>query len=384
MGGFLKNLGFGGKSDAAKLEGLAAQKGLVLQALSKVIDPDLNKDIVSLGFVKDIAIDGARVALRIELTTPACPVKDAMKLEIETLVGKIAGVEDVKVEFSAETRRSRSKASQETLLALGQVRNLVAVASGKGGVGKSTSTVNLAFALARMGSKVGILDADVHGPSMVLMSGVSMPTETKDQMVVPPQIHGVKVISASMFSAPGKANIMRGPMTAQVIKQFLTQIYWGELDYLLIDYPPGTGDIQLSLSQIAPLTGAVIVTTPQEVALIDARKAVEMFNVTKVPILGVIETMSFFVCDGCDKKHFLFREGGGKRLAGGLGVRLLGEVPMDASMTTSTDSGQPIVLAHPENPTARVYIEAAGALAAQLSILNMADQGGHDLSLTWN
>ena len=368
-----------------KVMGNKPSEDAIKKALSKVVDPDLHVDIVTLGFVKKISIGPmGKVDLRIQLTTPACPAKDMMGKQIEEEVGAIPGVSGVNVEFTADTTRSRSKLNPDVMAALGQVKNIIAVASGKGGVGKSTSTVNLAYALADSGSKVGILDADVHGPSVPLMTGAKDPTEVHGKMIVPPEVGGVKIISVGMFNKDGKANIMRGPMTSQIIRQFLTQISWGELDYLLIDYPPGTGDIQLTLSQMAPLSGAVLVTTPQEVALLDVRKAVEMFASTKVPILGVVETMSYFVCDGCEKRHPIFKEGGGQKVAEEHGVKLLGSIPMEMGVSECGDSGRPIVSSAPNSASAKAYREASGKVAAQLSILNsQAGEGLVSFNLDW-
>ena len=362
-----------------------AVKKLVEEKLRTVIDPDLNRDIVSLGFVKDINVTGTNVKVTIELTTPACPVKEQMQAQCEELIRAIGGVESVEVTMTAQTRgASGKKGSAEVAAALGQVKNLIAVASGKGGVGKSTSTVSIARSLAAMGSKVGILDADVYGPSISLMTGAPQPTESDGDMIKPSVVDGMKVISVAMFSQAGQASIMRGPMVAQIIKQFLTQISWGELDYLLIDYPPGTGDIQLTLSQVAPISGAVIVTTPQEVALIDVRKAVSMFGTMKVPVLGVVETMSYFKCDGCDKKHRIFGDGGGLRVGNEYGLPLLGEIPLDPSVAKLSDEGKSVVIEAPKSETAKAYLDAAGKIASQLSILNAQDQNAlTQFALDW-
>ena len=265
-------------------------------------------------------------------------------------------------------------------------KNIIPVASGKGGVGKSTTAVNLAFALAQTGSKVGLLDADVYGPSIPRMVRVDAPTtgQTAGQGMVPPQAHGVKVLSAGMFVQSEQAAILRGPMAGGVVKQFLTQVQWGDLDYLILDYPPGTGDIQLTISQTAPISGAIMVTTPQDIALIDVRKAISMFKTLKVPVLGVIESMSYFVCDGCNKRHHIFRHGGGERLAREFGVALLGEIPIDPRVVVGSDEGTPEVLAHPESPVAKAYQQAAGAAAAQLSILSTQSDGAlAQFSLDW-
>ena len=342
----------------------------VNEALSQVIDPDLHKDIVTLGFVKKIDIADDRVAVVVELTTPACPAKEMLQEQCQTALLAIDGVSRVKVEMTAQTRKA---ASIPDLVkpALGQVKNIVAIASGKGGVGKSTSAVNLAYSLAQSGSKVGLLDADIYGPSLMQMTQVSKPEETIGEMIVPPTFAGVKVISVGMFTEAGQAQMLRGPMVAQIIRQFLTQIAWGELDYLLIDYPPGTGDIQLTLSQIAPITGAVVVTTPQEVALIDVRKAISMFDTLKVPVLGIVETMSYFLCDGSDKKHYIFGRGGGRRVANEHGLPLLGEIPIASEVSADSDAGRPMLMASPESPATKAYEKIAGELAAQQSVVAM-------------
>jgi len=253
------------------------------------------------------------------------------------------------------------------------VKSIVAVASGKGGVGKSTTAVNIAFALARAGQKVGLLDADVYGPSIPRMVKVTKPAGQSQgpggTMMTPPEADGVKVLSAGMFLEQGDAATLRGPRAGGVVKQFLTQIDWGELDVLLIDYPPGTGDIQLTISQTAPLSGALVVTTPQEVALLDVRRAVAMFKTLKVPVLGVIETMSSFICDGCDKVHHIFREGGGERLARELGVSFLGGIPLDPRVVVGGDEGRPQVVEFPDSPVAKAYASAAQASSAQLERL---------------
>ncbi len=372
---FLQNLQDKIKGSAGAIAGgaLVTEKS-VRDALSVVQDPDLHRDIVSLGFVKDIRIEANKVGVTVELTTPACPVKDVLKSQCEEQLRKLPGISVVDVQITANIKGTTISAPTVTA-SLGQVKNIIAVASGKGGVGKSTTAVNLAFALAKAGSKVGILDADIYGPSVPLMTGVSNPSESVNGMVVPPQVNGVKIISVSMFGSANKAAILRGPMAGQIIKQFLSQVAWQELDYLIVDYPPGTGDIQLTLSQAAPISGAVIVTTPQEVALIDVRKAINMFETLKVPVLGVIETMSYFVCDGCDKKHFIFRQGGGSRVAAEHGLPLLGEIPIEEGITAGSDSGSPIVLSNDNSLAAKAYISAAGQAAAQLSILNQKDLG---------
>ncbi|HYX33529.1 MAG TPA: Mrp/NBP35 family ATP-binding protein [Oligoflexus sp.] len=259
--------------------------------------------------------------------------------------------------------------------ALDQVKHLIAVGSGKGGVGKSTVALNLALALAQEGHKVGIVDADVHGPSLQQMTRAARPTMTDDDLLVPSEYEGVKVMSIGMFAAPGQAQLMRGPMVTQVIRQFLTQVVWGELDYLVIDLPPGTGDIHLTLAQMVPLSGAVLVTTPQEVSLIDVRKAVHMFQTVNVPVLGIVENMSYFICDGCDKKHYIFRSGGGKKLAAEADVPLLAELPLDPRVADSGDAGVAFVVSNPSSAVGQAYLEMAKQVKNQHAKLQRDSDG---------
>ncbi len=360
---------------------MALTEATILDRLRPIEDPDLHRSIVDLGFVRDIRIDGGRIRFDLVLTTPACPVKEDLRGACVRAVELLPGVEGVEVNLRAETRG----AEMGDRKALASVKNLVAVASGKGGVGKSTTAVNLAAALAREGAAVGVLDADIYGPSVPTMIRVETPPQPMDdQTIRPAQGHGLRFISMAFFMPKERAAILRGPMVSGYVAQFLGRVDWGALDYLVIDYPPGTGDIQLTLSQQAPITGAVVCTTPQEISLVDVRRAVAMFETTRVPVLGVCETMSYFVCDQCGKKHFIFRSGGGRRMAERLGVPFLGEVPLDPLVTEGGDQGRPIVIEAPESPAGRAYREIAGAVAAQLSILNV--ERGHYLesfSLQW-
>ena len=276
---------------------------------------------------------------------------------------------------------NQQKKSQENTL--GRVKHILAVAAGKGGVGKSTVSVNLASALQSKGFKVGILDADIHGPSVPIMLSVENPTEMRDELIIPPLSNGIKVISPAMFSSQ-IAHIMRGPMAGNFIRQLLMQADWGELDFLIIDYPPGTGDIQLTLSQVCNITAAIIVSTPQDVALADVRKASNMFETMKVPVLGVIETMSWFACDQCEKKHFIFKKDGAKTFAQHIGSPLLAQIPLDPRITECGDSGQSIVSKYPDSAPAKAFFEATDSVLHELTHLRRVSQEGLlSFSLKW-
>jgi ATP-binding protein involved in chromosome partitioning len=356
----------------SKPHGIQLTEDQVKNALSTIMDPDLGRDIVSLGFVRNIKVTDKIISVEINLTTPACPVKESLKSEAETNLKKLGDHLDIQVTMTATTRGRVAAADAPISASLGQVKNIIAVASGKGGVGKSTTSVNLAYALAASGSKVGLLDADVYGPSIPFMTRPDAPTQSNSNLMVPPMASGVKVMSIGLFAGGDKATIVRGPMASGVIKQFLTQVQWGELDYLIIDYPPGTGDIQLTLSQTAPITGAVVVTTPQDVALIDVRKAIAMFDTMKVPILGVVETMSYFICDGCDKKHEIFRSGGGAKVSKEFGLNFLGAIPLEPSVASASDRGIPAVMANNDSPASLAYKVVAGSVAQQVSLIHEA------------
>lgn len=357
----------------------------VLTALSEVHDPDLHKNIVSLGFVKKLKIDGGRVSFNVELTTPACPVKDELKAQCIEKVKAIPGVTEVNVEMTANVRATAPHAHPGgQRISLPSVRNVIAIASGKGGVGKSTVTINLAMALAATGAKVGVLDADIYGPSIPLMMGTKERPATHGEKVIPVERHGVKMMSMGFLVPEDQAVIWRGPMVHGALVQFMNQVEWGELDYLLIDMPPGTGDAQLTISQTAPLSGAVIVTTPQEVSLLDARRGLRMFQNVKVPILGVIENMSGFVCSHCNEMTHIFRKGGGTKIAAEMSVPLLGQIPIDPRLAEGGDTGEPTVRAHPDTEVSKLYRKIAGDVAAQLSILQAQTEGNFQpLSLTW-
>jgi ATP-binding protein involved in chromosome partitioning len=356
----------------------------ILEALSKVIDPDLNKDIVSLGFIKDLKIDGGKVSFTLELTTPACPLKEELEAGAKAAALCVEGVEDVQVNVTSSVRKHEPAKSSgcgsgnapppkiENLVP--GAKNIIAIASGKGGVGKSTVSVNLATAMAMEGAKVGLLDLDVFGPSLPMMMGVKGEPETVNKKLVPLESHGVIVMSLGFMIPDGTPLIWRGPMVMGAVEQLLRDVAWGELDYLFIDLPPGTGDAQLSLTQKVPLTGAVIVTTPQDVALLDATKGLAMFKKVNVEVLGIVENMSFFLCPKCGERSEIFSHGGGKAASEKEGVPFLGEIPLNISIRECGDDGTPIVVAEPENPLALIFRNIAKSLASKVSIQGFKSQ----------
>jgi ATP-binding protein involved in chromosome partitioning len=339
----------------------------VLDALRQVMDPDLHLDIVTLGFVKDLAIEQGRVSFKIELTTPACPVKDLLQEQARSVVLTLPGVLEVEAEMTA--RVVARQIPKDDLLP--GVKHCIAIASGKGGVGKSTVTVNLAVALAQQGAKVGILDADVYGPSIPMMMGCSDRPFTNEGKIVPLERFGVKLMSLGFLLEEGQAVLWRGPMVAGTVKQLLEDVDWGELDYLLVDLPPGTGDAPMSLAQLAPLTGVVIVTTPHHVAANIAGKSVQLFERLNAPILGVIENMAGFTCPHCGQTTEVFSGLTGKELAERFGVAYLGSVPLDPDVSDASDRGVPAVHANPERPQAKAFAAVSRQLAAQVSISAM-------------
>ncbi|MEZ4742742.1 MAG: Mrp/NBP35 family ATP-binding protein [Bdellovibrionota bacterium] len=356
---------------------------LIKEALTGIIDPDLHENIVSLGFVRDIVIKDSNVSLSINLTTPACPVKEHFKKQAEEALAKIPGIGDIQITMTAVSPTAPKYENGE-VSSLGRVKNILAVASGKGGVGKSTTSIHLAKALALSGAKVGLMDADVYGPSIPHATGVGTPTEMNGKLLIPPSKDGIKMVSISMFASADGAQILRGPMAGNVVKQFLTQVDWGELDYLIIDYPPGTGDIQLTISQTAPITAGVIVTTPQEMALIDVRKAISMFNTMKVPVLGIIENMSYFICDGCDKKHYLFNHGGGHKIANEFGLPFLGEIPLEPIIGNESEKQRTVFEKNSSSAISKAIQDISDNAVRALSVLqNKKISGLESFHLTW-
>lgn len=335
----------------------------VLAALSQVQEPELGKDLVSLDMIKDLHIDGDQVSFTVNLTTPACPLRDRIQNEAREVVEALPGVSGVDVRLDATVPSDgRSRGLIER-----PIRNAIAVGSGKGGVGKSTVAVNMAVALAQSGASVGLLDADVYGPNVPTMLGLSKLPPSKSGKLVPAESYGVRVMSIAFLVPPNQPLIWRGPMLHSAIRQFIADVEWGELDYLIIDLPPGTGDAALSLSQSLPLSGAVIVTTPQKVSTDDARRGLEMFRTMEVPIFGVIENMSYLeLPDGTTMD--VFGRGGGKELAEETGVPFLGSVPIDPQVRESGDEGAPVVVSHPDSIAAKALVDVAEATAARVSV----------------
>jgi ATP-binding protein involved in chromosome partitioning len=335
----------------------------VLNALRNVKDPDLGRDIVTLGFVKDLEVGDSRVSFTLQLTTPACPLRNQLAAQARAAVTGL-GVADVEVRLSAQ---APVHATGSPLIP--QVKHMVAVASGKGGVGKSTVAANLAIALHHLGAEVGLMDTDVYGPSVPILMGGNETPYVVEGKIEPPVEYGIKLMSMAYFLPKDEAVIWRGPMLHKTIQQFFGDVRWGELDYLIMDLPPGTGDVQLSLCQTVPLTGAVIVSTPQDLALSVASKAIAMFEKLNVPILGIIENMSYYVCPQCAHREEIFGYGGAREAASKLNFAFLGEIPLDPAIRVQSDAGKPVAL-DPTTAYGKAFQEVAGALAAQISIAN--------------
>ena len=349
---------------------MQVEERAVLEALKVVRDPDLHRDIVSLGFVKDLKIDGNRVAFTIELTTPACPVKDQMRDQARAAVKQLPGVAAVDVAMSARVREAVGGDGPRQPPA--GVKNVIAVGAGKGGVGKTTVAVNLAIALSKCGGRVGIIDADIYGPNVPIMLGMKAQLTTdadeKHPRIMPAEKYGLQVISMGFLTQDDAPIIWRGPMLHGALQQFFREVAWKNLDYLIVDLPPGTGDVSLSLSQTVPVAGAIIVTTPQRVSLSDSRRAAAMYKKLNIPPIGIIENMSYFACPNCQHEADIFGHGGGEKMAAELGIPFLGRLPIYQPIREGGDSGVPLMIAEPESPAARAFVAAAERTAAQVSI----------------
>ena len=338
----------------------------VLSALKVVVDPDLRRDIVSLGFVKNLALDQGRVSFTIELTTPACPVKEQMREQATAAVRALPGVVDVAVQMTAAVRSVSAPETGRTPLP--GVKNVVAVGAGKGGVGKTTVAVNLALALAQCGSRVGILDGDIYGPNVPIMLGLNTQLTTDGKQIVPAEKYGLQVVSMGFLTQEDAAVIWRGPMLHGAIQQFFRDVAWRDLDYLIVDMPPGTGDVALSLSQTVPVAGAILVTTPQQVSLADTRRAVRMYQKLNIQPIGVVENMSYYACPNCHHESDIFGHGGGEALASTMQVPFLGRLPVYQPIREGSDSGVPLIVSEPGSPAGRAFLTVAERAAAQLSI----------------
>jgi ATP-binding protein involved in chromosome partitioning len=350
----------------------------VLDVLKPVEDPELRKSLVALNMIRNVAIEAGNVSFTLVLTTPACPLKELIVDDCKRAVKTLDGVTDVQVEVTAETPTQAAIPDRQ---GIDGVKNILAISSGKGGVGKSSVAVNVAVALAQTGAKVGLLDADIYGPNGPKMLGlgdakVMVQAGADGKEVLEPAFnHGVKLVSMAFLIDRDQPVIWRGPMLNGVIRQFLYQVSWGDLDYLIVDMPPGTGDAQLTLAQAVPMAGVAIVTTPQEVALLDSRKGLKMFEQLGVPVLGIIENMSYFIPpDLPDRKYDIFGSGGGERTANELGVDLLGCVPLEIPLREGGDNGVPIVVSQPDSASAQALKKIAGQIAAKVSVAALRDR----------
>src|SRR5687767_1176888 len=338
----------------------------VLNALRAVVDPDIRQDIVTLGFVKNLSISNGRVAFTIELTTPACPVKEQLREQATNAVRAVSGVSHVDVQLTANVRSALAPETGRPPLP--GVKNVIAVGAGKGGVGKTTVAVNLALALAKCGSRVGVLDGDIYGPNIPLMLGLNTQLTTDGKQIVPAEKYGLQVVSIGFLTQDDAPIIWRGPMLHSAIQQFFREVAWKDLDYLIVDMPPGTGDVALSMSQTVPVVGSIVVTTPQQVSLSDSRRAVRMYQKLNIPPIGIVENMSYYQCTNCHHEADIFGHGGGEALAAELQVPFLGRLPVYQPIREGSDAGVPLVVAEPSSAAAKAFLTLAERAAAQVSI----------------
>lgn len=350
------------------MEGATQEK--VLDALRTVQDPELHRDIVSLGMVKNLAVNNGNVAFTVELTTPACPLRESIESDCKKALAGVPGISHLDIAFGAQVRGSKAGAGQTDLLPT--VKNVVLVAAGKGGVGKSTVAANLAVALKMHGASAGLLDADIYGPSVPILMGVKGEPRKIDvdgvTKIAPTLAHGVPVMSIGFFLDADQAVIWRGPMLGKALHQLMADVHWGDLDYLVVDMPPGTGDVQITFSQQLKVSGALLVATPQDVALADVVRAKTMFDKVMIPIVGIVENMSYFVCDGCGKRHEIFSRGGAQRAAERFKIPYLGEIPIIQALREGGDKGVPVLVQDPNSEVSKIFLQIAGKLAGQLSI----------------
>jgi len=359
----------------------------VINKLSTVIDPDIKKDIVSMGMIKDLDLNSGNLKFTLELTTPACPFNEEIESDVRKAIDELDGINNLDMKVTAKVMEGRSLDTDEFMKG---VKNIVAVASGKGGVGKSTVALNLSLALAKTGAKVGLLDADIYGPSIPLMLGMKgtemdVAMDQDKRKLVPPEYEGIKVVSFGFFAQqPHQAAIYRGPIISGIIKQFLVDTLWTDLDYLIVDLPPGTGDIPLTLAQTCQPTGILVVTTPQEVASSVASKAIGMFSTLMVPMLGVVENMSYFECSKCNEKHYIFGKGGAERISEKHNMPVVGAIPLNSGIMEGSELGKPVMIAQPDSPSAKAFTVAAKNIAAQCSMQHFKIQQRLEAGTKWD
>jgi ATP-binding protein involved in chromosome partitioning len=349
---------------------MPVQEAAVLDALKIVTDPDLRRDIVSLGFIKNLKVDRGQVSFTIELTTPACPVKDQMRDQARAAVMALPDVASVDVQMSARVREAAGPDGARSPIP--GVKNVIAIGAGKGGVGKTTVAVNLALALAKCGGRVGLIDADIYGPNVPIMLGLKAQLGTDGKKIIPAEKYGLQVISMGFLTSDDAPIIWRGPMLHGALQQFFREVRWLDLDYMVVDLPPGTGDVALSLSQTVPVAGSVLVTTPQQVALADTRRAIAMYKKLNIVPIGLIENMSYFVCPHCEHESDIFGHGGGEQMAADLKVPFLGRIPIYQPIREGSDTGVPLIIGEPMSPAAQAFVAAAERMAAQVSVASFS------------
>lgn len=350
----------------------AIDRESILDVLRTVRDTDSGRDIVGLNFVRDLEVRGSEVKCRLVLNTPVSPAKEKLREAAREAILSVSGVESAEIILESEIPKAHAAEGKQPVPG---ISNIIAVSSGKGGVGKSTVAVNIAVALAGYGAKVGLLDTDVYGPNVPIMVGVNKEPAVRGQRLLPHEAYGVKVMSLGFLNRGDKPVVWRGPMLHTAVRQFLYDVEWGELDYLIVDMPPGTGDAQLSLAQLVPVQGAVLVTTPQEVAMADVRKAFNMFEQVHIPVLGIVENMSYFVCPNCSERHEIFGAGGGEELAKRFGSNLLGQIPLSVNVREGGDIGVPIVVGAPDSPQAAAFKRIAENVATEVSLAALKGGG---------